>query len=70
MKTSSFLKVVLFGFILTLPFLSCQHKTTTAVPGYPLAGKWTGTTAQNQPITITVDHIDTGFFITSYDFSI
>jgi hypothetical protein len=68
MKTSRFVFVTILGFILLASFYSCKHKVETVVINYPLVGQWKGTTIQNQPITISVGHVDTGFYITSYDF--
>jgi len=70
MKTSRSLFVTILGLIFLAFFYSCKHKVETVVVNYPLVGKWTGTTVQNQPVTISTGRVDTGFFITSYDFYI
>lgn len=71
MKTSRFQIIALVACIGIISIISCKHKAETfVVPTYPLAGTWKGTTWQNRPVTITIAHVDTGMFITSYDISV
>jgi hypothetical protein len=69
MKTSNSLYSPVVILIVTVLLVSCMHKAeTVAIPANPLEGTWKGTTWQNEPITLTVAYIDTGLFITKYDF--
>jgi hypothetical protein len=71
MKTSRSLFAPVILFIFLISFFSCKHKAETiVVTASPFVGQWKGTTWQNRPVTISVAQVDTGIFITSYDFSV
>jgi hypothetical protein len=69
MKTFRFLSLPAVIIIAIIPFISCTHKAeTVVVPLKPLEGTYTGTTWQNKPVTLKIAFVDTGLFITMYDF--
>jgi hypothetical protein len=69
MKTRSLLFSPVIILIFSVILVSCMHKAEIVLePVYPGTGTWQGTTWQNRPITLSVGHVDTGLFITLYDF--